>query len=180
LDFYGFYRQGETDMYQEGTLLVHPTYGVCEVVRIGKLDMNNRNKECIYYTLVPLYDSKSKLYIPTDSEGLGLRPVMTKECAQELINRLSQIEPLLVQNEKEREKIFKELLKTGNCEDISRVIKTLYLRKQERLLQGKKAVSLDEKYLYIAREHLYGELAVSLGIDKSSVEDYITKCIEQV
>lgn len=167
-------------MYQEGTLLVHPTYGVCEIVQIGKVEMNHIKNERIYYTLVPLYDSKSKLYIPTDSDGLGLRPVMTKECAQELINRLSEIEPLSVQNEKEREKVFKELLKSGDCEDISRVIKTLYLRKQARLLAGKKAVSLDEKYLYIAREHLYGELAVSLGIDKDGVEEYITKCIEKV
>ncbi len=167
-------------MYEKGTMLVHPTYGVCEIVQIGKIDMKHIKNECIYYTLVPIYDVKSKLYIPTDSEGLGLRPVMTKECAQELINRLSEIEPLSVQNEKEREKVFKELLKTGNCEDISRIIKTLYLRKQARLLAGKKAVSLDEKYLYIAREHLYGELAVSLGIDKDGVEAYITKCIEEV
>ena len=167
-------------MYREGTLLVHPTYGVCEVMQIGKVDLGRIKNERIYYTLVPLYDAKSKLYIPTDSEGLGLRPVMTKECAMELINRLSEIEPLQVQNDKEREKIFKELLKTGDCENISRIIKTLYLRKQERLIQGKKAVSLDEKYLFIAREHLYGELAVSLGIEKDGVEEYITKCIEKV
>ena len=167
-------------MYREGTLLVHPTYGVCKVMQIGKVDLGHIKNERIYYTLVPLYDAKSKLYIPTDSEGLGIRPVMTKECAMELIHHLSEIEPLQVQNEKEREKIFKELLKTGDCENISRIIKTLYLRKQERLLQGKKAVSLDEKYLFIAREHLYGELAVSLGIEKDGVEEYITKCIEKV
>ncbi len=167
-------------MYETGTMLVHPTYGVCKIVQIGKLDVKHTKNESAYYTLVPIYDVKSKLYIPTDSEGLGLRPVITKECAQELINRLSEIEPLSVQNEKEREKVFKELLKTGNCEDISRVIKTLYLRKQARLSAGKKAVSLDEKYLYIAREHLYGELAVSLGIDKDGVEAYITRCIEKV
>lgn len=167
-------------MFEMGTMLVHPTYGVCEIVQIGKIQMKNVKNDHVYYTLVPLYDKKSRLFIPTDSDGLGLRPVMSKESAQKLVDNLAEMEPIPVQNEKEREKLFKELLKTGNCEDISRIIKTLYLRKQARLTAGKKTVSLDEKYLFIAREHLYGELAVALGIDKEGVEAYITKCIENV
>lgn len=165
-------------MFELGTMLVHPIYGVCEVVHIGKIDMKNVKDERLFYTLVPLYDAKSKLFIPTDSESLGLRPVMTKESALELVASLSEMEPIAVQNEKEREKIFKEMIRGGNCEDISRIIKTLYLRKKARLAAGKKAVSLDEKYLFIAREQLYGELAVSLGIEKNGVEDYITQKIE--
>lgn len=165
-------------MFELGTMLVHPTYGVCEVVHIGKIDMKNVKDERLFYTLVPLYDAKSKLFIPTDSESLGLRPVMTKESALELVASLPAMEPIAVQNEKEREKIFKEMIRGGNCEDISRIIKTLYLRKKARLAAGKKAVSLDEKYLFIAREQLYGELAVSLGIEKNGVEDYITQKIE--
>ena len=105
---------------------------------------------------------------------------MTKENAMQLVESLPAMEPITVQNEKEREKIFKEMIRTGNCEDISRIIKTLYLRKKARLAAGKKAVSLDEKYLFIAREQLYGELAVSLGIEKNGVEDYIARCIESV
>ena len=165
-------------MFEMGTMLVHPTYGVCEVVHIGKIDMKNVKDERLFYTLVPLYDSKSKLFIPTDSDGLGLRPVMTKESALELVASLPAMEPITVQNEKEREKIFKEMIRGGNCEDISRIIKTLYLRKKARLAAGKKAVSLDEKFLFMAREQLYGELAVSLGIEKNGVEDYITQSIE--
>ena len=165
-------------MFEMGTMLVHPTYGVCEVVHIGKIDMKNVKDERLYYTLIPLYDGKSKLFIPTDSESLGLRPVMTKESALELVASLPAMEPIAVQNEKEREKVFKEMIRGGNCEDISRIIKTLYLRKKARLAAGKKAVSLDEKYLFIAREQLYGELAVSLGIEKNGVEDYIAQSIE--
>lgn len=165
-------------MFELGTMLVHPTYGVCEVVHIGKIDMKNVKDERLFYTLVPLYDSKSKLFIPTDSDGLGLRPVMTKESALELVASLPAMEPITVQNEKEREKVFKEMIRGGNCEDISRIIKTLYLRKKARLAAGKKAVSIDEKFLFMAREQLYGELAVSLGIEKNGVEDYIAQSIE--
>lgn len=165
-------------MFEMGTMLVHPTYGVCEVVHIGKIDMKNVKDDRLYYTLVPLYDSKSKLFIPTDSGSSGLRPVMTKESALELVASLPAMEPIAVQNEKEREKVFKDMIRNGNCEDISRIIKTLYLRKKARLAAGKKAVSLDEKYLFMAREQLYGELAVSLGIEKNGVEEYIAQSIE--
>lgn len=166
-------------MFEMGTMLVHPTYGVCEVVHIGKINMKNVKDDRLYYTLIPLYDSKSKLFIPTDSDNIGLRPVMTKESALKLVANLPEMEPITVQNEKEREKVFKDMIRTGNCEDISRIIKTLYLRKQARLTAGKKAVSLDEKYLFMAREQLYGELAVSLGIEKNGVEEYITQSIER-
>lgn len=165
-------------MFEMGTMLVHPTYGVCEVVHIGKIDMKNVKDDRLYYNLVPLYDSKSKLFIPTDSGSSGLRPVMTKESALELVASLPAMEPIAVQNEKEREKVFKDMIRNGNCEDISRIIKTLYLRKKARLAAGKKAVSLDEKYLFMAREQLYGELAVSLGIEKNGVEEYIAQSIE--
>ncbi len=166
-------------MFDKGTMLVHPTYGVCEVVHVGKIDLKNIKDERLYYTLIPLYDSKSKLFIPTDSDGVGLRPVMTKETALKLVAKLPHMEPIAVQNEKERERVFKQLIRSGNYEDISRIIKTLYLRRQARLTAGKKAVSLDEKYLFIAREQLYGELAVSLGIEKNGVEDYIAKAMDK-
>ena len=166
-------------MFDMGAKLVHPTYGVCEVVHIGKINMKNVKDDRMYYTMVPLYDAKSKLFIPTDSENIGLRPIMTKENALALVARLKDMEPISVQNEKEREKVFKEMIHKGNCEDISRIIKTLYLRKKARLDSGKKAVSLDEKYLFMAREQLYGELAVSLGIEKNGVEDYIVQSIEK-
>ena len=166
-------------MFECGTMLVHPTYGVCKIVSIGKINMKNMKDNKLYYTLIPVYDSKSKLFIPTDSEGVGLRPVLSKENAEKLVSRLAEMEPITVQNEKEREKIFKETIRSGNCEEISRIIKTLYLRKKARVNAGKKAVSMEEKYFFMVREQLYGELAVSLGIEKAGVEEYIAQYIER-
>ncbi len=165
-------------MFENGAMMVHPNYGVCEIVHIGKMERKNVKDDKLYYTLVPVYDSRSKLFIPTDSANSSLRPIMSRESAKELVASLPAMKPIEVQNEKEREKIFKEVIHSGKSEDISRIIKTLYLRKQARQAAGKKAVSLDEKYLFIAREQLYGELAVALGIEKGNVEEYIAKIIE--
>ena len=59
-----------------------------------------------------------------------------------------------------------------------RIIKTLYLRKQTRLSKGQKIIGLDERYLRLAEDFLYGELAVALGIPKQKVEDYIREAVE--
>ena len=61
-----------------------------------------------------------------------------------------------------------------------RIIKTLYLRKQDRLTKGQKIIGLDERYLKQAEDLLYGELAVALGIEKQGVQAYITEEIEKL
>ena len=57
-------------------------------------------------------------------------------------------------------------------------MKTLYLRKKERVAQGKKVTSLDEKYMKAAENELYSELSMTLGIPKDEMEDYIRERIQ--
>ena len=49
-----------------------------------------------------------------------------------------------------------------------RLILTIRSRMQERIESGKKATALDERYLKLAEDYLYTELAVALD---SEVED---------
>ena len=55
-------------------------------------------------------------------------------------------------------------------ESLLRIIKTTYLRKKERLEQGKKNTMVDEKYLNLAEKHLLSELCVVLGKNKDEVQ----------
>lgn len=71
-------------------------------------------------------------------------------------------------------------MRNSSCEDYIRIIKTLYLRKQDRLAKGQKIIGLDERYLKQAEDLLYGELAVALGIEKQGVQAYITEEIEKL
>lgn len=92
---------------------------------------------------------------------------------------IPSLEMIWVENDKQRELTYKECLKENSCEDYIRIIKTLYLRKQDRLAKGQKIISLDEQYLRKAEDLLYGELAVALGIEKQDVQTYIAKEIEK-
>ena len=60
------------------------------------------------------------------------------------------------------------------------IIKTLYFRKKERIAQGKKITSLDERYLKATENELYSELSLILEIPKEKMEDYICKQLEAV
>ena len=53
------------------------------------------------------------------------------------------------------------------------LMKTIRLRMDERIAEGKKVTAFDSKYYHIAEDSLYGELAISLDIEKDEVKDYI-------
>ena len=45
------------------------------------------------------------------------------------------------------------------------------------IAEGKKVTAFDSKYYHIAEDSLYGELAISLEIEKDEVKDYIVDMI---
>ena len=74
-----------------------------------------------------------------------------------------------VENERERESCYKEILRSCNCRELIRILKTLYLRKQSRIENGKKITAVDERYFHLAEEQLYGELSFVLGKTKDEI-----------
>ena len=65
-----------------------------------------------------------------------------------------------------------------DCEDLVKLLKTIYTRKQKRIKAGRKVTAVDAKYFHMAEENLYGELAVSLNISRKEVEGYIVEAID--
>ena len=108
-----------------------------------------------------------------------MRAVLTKEEADILIDNIRDIEELWVGNDKLREEKYKETMRSCECRDWIRIIKTLYLRKQERIAQGKKTTAMDEKYLRMAEDNLYSELSVALGVPKEQMEEHIANRMVQ-
>ncbi len=165
-----FGQKGET-MFKVGDYVVYGNTGVCKIEDIGPLSIGNSDKE--YYTLVPVYGRNSKLYTAVDSDKVVIRPIMTKQESDALINEMEEIDALRIGDEKRREEIYKETMRTCDCKEWVRIIKTLYSRKMDRLSRGKKVTSSDERYLQMAEENLFGELAFSLQMPKEKVGEFI-------
>lgn len=166
-------------MFQVNEVIVYGHHGVCEITEIGKLKMPMADKEKLYYTLRPLYHKDSAVYAPVENRKIIMRPVITREAAEALIQRIPEIETVWIVNEKAREVQYKEALQTCDCEELIKIIKTLYYRKQQRLESGKKVTVVDEKYFRQAEDKLYEELAYVLGMEKNQVDQYISKCMEE-
>ena len=79
---------------------MHGNSGVCRVESIQNMDGIDGAPQRTYYTLVPIYTSGSKLFVPTDGKRVVTRPVMTKKEAETLLKEWDEIETLWVENDK--------------------------------------------------------------------------------
>ena len=167
-------------MFQVNDVVIYGHHGVCEITEIGKLKMPMADQEKLYYTLRPVYRKESAVYAPVENRKIIMRSVITKEEAEVLIKRIPEIETVWILNEKAREVQFKEALHSCDCEELIKIIKTLYQRKQQRIESGKKVTVVDEKYFRQAEDKLYEELAFVLGMEKRNVSTYISNYMKTV
>ncbi len=164
-------------MFEKGEYVVYGSKGVCRIQDISHVDIPGVDHKRLYYIMHPVQNSEQTLYLPTDSTKAIIRRVMTKEEANRLIHDIPSIENLDVPNEKQREASYKQALHGCRGRDWISILKTLHQRKEERLAAGKKVTALDERYLRVAEQELYGELSVVLGIEKEHMHDYIQEQI---
>lgn len=165
-------------MFEIGEYVVCGAKGVCRVENITHIDISGVDKERLYYVLAPIGDANGIVYVPTDSDKIVMRRTISKEEAEQLIQEMPQIELLWVPDDKQRETKYKEALRTCDYHAWVSIVKTLYLRKKERIAQGKKVTAVDERYMKAAENELYGELSLTLGIPREQMEDYIKERLE--
>lgn len=164
-------------MFEVGDFIIYGSNGVCRVENVGSMDMKGVPSDKMYYTLVPVYSSKSKVFTPVDNAKVIMRPVISEQEAYELIDHIKELQGFSIEDEKNRDTVFKEALKKCDCRELIRIIKTVYEKKLARQAEGKKMTAGDERYFKIAEENLYGEFAVALGIKKEEVGSLIEQRI---
>ena len=160
-------------MFEVGEFVVYGNKGVCQIKSVGPIDMPGIPRERIYYTMNQVYTRGSTIFTPADSEKQVLRKVLTKEEATELIGEIKSLNPQWIRDDKERERIFTEALRSADTLTLCKMIIALYRRREERLADGKKATSTDERYYHAAEDILYGELGIALGIQREEVKQCV-------
>lgn len=161
-------------MFGKGDLVVCGSKGVCIVEEITKLCMPGVDKDRDYYVLKPVYNDAATVYLPVDSGEDSMRRTLSREEANSLLEAIKDIQPLNVSNDKLLEQEYRGCLRTNMCEEWVKVLKTTYIRKQNRMKMGRKMTAVDAKYSRIAGDSLFGELAIVLDMPKEKVADYIS------
>lgn len=164
-------------VFEIGDYVVCGNKGVCVVENITTLNISGVDKDREYYILKPLYVSGSTVYVPVNSPQGSMRKTLGRGEAQKLIKMIPEIPLLAITNEKLTEQIYKQCIKANDCEELVKIIKTIYIRRQKRIQAGRKVTAVDEKYFHLAEDNLYGELAVALDMERKEVEGYIAEAV---
>ena len=165
-------------MFSIGEYIIYGSNGVCLVEDINVMGSGESKKE--YYCLKPVNDREGKIFTPVDNKKVIMRRILSLEEATELIDNIPDIEQMWITDERKRESDYKQALQTCDCRELIRIIKTMHLRKQERLAKGMKSTVVDDRYLREAENNLYSELSLAMGKEKNEMEAYISERIELV
>ena len=139
---------------------------VCKIVDLKKYNEND------YYVLCPMSDSSLNINVPVNNKLGYIRDLLSKKEVEELINKIPSIE-LIKEDERRLENKYKELLDSGNHENLVKIIKTTYLRNKNRVDNKKKISERDNHYFELAEHYLYNEISVVLNLTYDETKKYI-------
>ena len=129
-------------------------------------------KNC--YKLQPIYQSCA-IFTPVDNNAVFMRPIMSRDEANRLIAEIGEIPPCEVRavSPREMSSEYDRIIKNHDCTSLVALAKYIY-KKRIRLLEAKKKLSaVDERYMKKAEDLLFGELAASLGIEKTEIRENV-------
>ena len=151
--------------YQVGDYLVHEGSGVCQIEDIDDMELMGKGSRKTYYCMAPVFKAGAKVFTPVSGSTVRLRPVANQEIFTRILEDIDNIECIEEPNERALQEKFKEVMSEFTPEAMARVVKTVLVRKWQRLAAGKKVMALDEKTLGVAGRKLYEEMAFSMGKD---------------
>lgn len=163
-------------MFQVGDLVLYGTTGVCRVTEIAQKDLTGKGNAQLYYHLSPLYQS-CMISAPVNSEKIFIRPIISREEAEVLIDQMPSLRAKEYATGATREltERYEAAINTHDCRTLVQLISSISVKKQALEQQKRKFSALDERYMRRAEDLLHGELAAALGIEKKEVPDYIER-----
>lgn len=166
-------------MFGKGEIVFYENKGVCEVMDVTTMNLQGIPKDKLFYVLHPYFTKDDKIFTPIDNDKIIMRKLITKEEVDQLVGEISEIKELEIDNEKMREETYKECIRSCECKQWVRIIKTLKKRKNRRIQDGKKTTASDDRYLKLAENNLYSEISVRLGVTKLDVASYLEERFEE-
>lgn len=166
-------------MFQAGEYIVYGNSGVCEVKSVGLPDIPLPMDSKPYYTLSPLYSTEI-IYTPVDTKQF-MRRVITREEAEQLLADIPDVEEMEQGfNAKWLENMYEASLQKNNCRILVKIIKSIYIKHCDAIVNKKKISDTDHKYLKRAEDLLYSELSVVLGMSVDEVKQHVDGVLEQL
>ena len=157
-------------MFQVGDKIVHPMHGAGVIDSIVQKKVNGVLRE--YYILkLPL--NGMLVMIPThNSEEIGVRPIVVGEEADRVIAAIPGMDVEMDSNWNRRYRENMLRLKSGDLQEVARVVKGLVRRDGERGLS-----TGERKMLHSAKQILISEIVLSQDSSYEAVEARIDSAL---
>ena len=152
--------------------------GVCRVEAVETRVLPKGADEAQFYVLKPIYQTCS-VSTPIDNDKIPMRPVISREEAESLIDTIPDVHAEAYHNKVLRQlsEHYEAIIKLYDCAKLIELLLSTYDKRRLCAQQKKKFGAMDERYMKRAEDMLFGEFAVALGIDKNEVSGYITRRI---
>lgn len=154
-------------LFKKGSYVVYKR-DVCKIIDISKNKYTNLDS----YILEPLFDKSLKVSVPVESKNNFLRELLTRKEIKKLIGDIPNIKPAESSN-LTLESLYKELFHSGKIEDLIKIIKTTYLRNEERQRAKRSIGQKDKEYFEKAEKYLYNEISVVLNMSFEDAKKYV-------
>lgn len=150
--------------FRVGQMAVHPAHGVGEVARIEQRDLGGRTTS--FYVL-NIGTAGLKVMVPMEAaDRVGLRPVMSSESAEEILEVLAAPEVAVdLQPWNRRFRAYTEMIKSGLPTEIAKVLRDMHRLKFDKDLSFGERKLLDQ-----ARTLLVHELALAKQVPSEEIE----------
>ena len=158
-------------MYHIGQCVTHPMHGAGTIS--GMMEQRPDGQRKMYYILT-LMKGGLQLYVPCDGcEKAGLRPVITRQEADLLLQSFAALETESGGNWNQRYRDNMDRLKSGQPGQVAVVIKSLLQREaQKHLSTG------ERKMLNTALQILASELALVIELDLAEAEALVRSVLK--
>jgi len=146
--------------YSVGHKVVHPSCGAGIITRIQEKTLGDT--VCLYYVIDTAAKGR-RLFIPVDkADEIGIHPVGERSCIEEILDApfAALDDETLGQDHKDRQKVMREQLKSGDFEIVTDVVRQLCFLSVARPLG-----TVDRSLYELGKELMAAEYALASDVD---------------
>ena len=164
-------------MFEINDVVVYGQNGVCHVVDVCPSPFDKKDTREFYVLRPALNTDHSTIYVPVEATEGKIRPLMTAEEARDVLSRIEEIAPLVVEAEKMRRDLYRQTVVEARPEGYVAVLKAVARRRADAIRAKRQLAGADAEYEQKAKSFLALELSYALGGDP---KEYAASIMERV
>ena len=160
------------DMYSINDKVIHAREGLATIINIASMAGND------YFVIRSDHGGTENIYVPVNNTGSLIRPIMSIEDANKVVEYMKTVKAEFISNTKQRRDQYKRRLLSGNVYDLAYLSRQLYFfHFYNANGQVVKLGPTDIQMLVDAEVILFDELAISFDKPRESIQEYVSRLL---